>query len=117
LSIGRRRWVVTAGSRVCGYLFGDNTKKLKKYSFFLNLTIYHLSIIVYNIIKLRVGNERSQDMKYEIGQKLIWVVDEFDGSFQREAVLVKVEEDHAIAECDGMSLWIDEDTEEQFKVA
>lgn len=48
------------------------------------------------------------------GQTIIWEVNEFDGHCKTEAVITEVAEDHAIAEADGMHIWIDDDTQQDF---
>lgn len=54
-------------------------------------------------------------MKYKVGQKLIWLVRDFDGSFDIPCVVSAIFEDHCIAYTDDdRHLWIDTDTEEDF---
>jgi hypothetical protein len=55
--------------------------------------------------------------KYHIGQKLIWHYEEFDGSGDVPCIVTEVHDDHAIAESDGMHLWIDDDMEYMFRNA
>lgn len=43
-----------------------------------------------------------------------WVVDEFDGYSKHKGVVSKVCHDHVIVSADGMSLWVDDDTEYMF---
>ena len=53
---------------------------------------------------------------YTLGQKVTFKADEFDGKTKMEAVITTVEADYAIATTsDGITLWIDEDTDYQFK--
>lgn len=54
-------------------------------------------------------------MNYKVGEKLMWVVNDFDGHSENICVVFEVHNDYAIAKCDGMSLWIDKDTEKDFK--
>lgn len=54
-------------------------------------------------------------MNYRVGEKLMWVVDDFDGYSESPCIIAEVHDDYAIAKCDGMSLLIDKDTEESFK--
>lgn len=53
---------------------------------------------------------------YEVGQKLMWVVNDFDCHKKIACKVTEVHEDYAIATTeDGTTLWIDEDTEEDFE--
>lgn len=53
--------------------------------------------------------------KFKVGQKLLWVVDDFDGSARIPAVVTEVHADHVLALSeDGMTLWINGFNEEQF---
>lgn len=59
-------------------------------------------------------------MGYKVGDKLIFIADEFDGYLEVRCTVTEVHEDYAIAIEDGvnpMSLWIDNDTAEMFKRA
>lgn len=50
----------------------------------------------------------------KVGETIKFVVDEFDGKLETICVVTEVNDDYAIAEGDGMNLWIDEDTAYQF---
>lgn len=53
---------------------------------------------------------------YTLGQKVTFTADEFDGKTTMNATITEVHDDYAIAKTDdGVTLWIDEDTESQFK--
>ena len=45
---------------------------------------------------------------YEIGDKLEFYGEEFDGKFCIPCVVTEVHDDHCIAKGDGMTLWIDD---------
>ena len=52
---------------------------------------------------------------YKLYQKVIWCVEDFDGTTTESAFITEVYPDHCIATTeDGMNLWIDEDTDEEF---
>lgn len=53
---------------------------------------------------------------YKIEQRLIFCWDDrpFDGQGSIECVVTEIHPDHVIAVGDGMTLWIDDDTENQF---
>lgn len=54
--------------------------------------------------------------KFKLGQKVTWTVNEFGQVMTTKAVVTEVHPDHYIAKTDdGMTLWIDEDTESDFK--
>ena len=62
-------------------------------------------------------NERRIDMNWKnwkIGDKIKWSTNDFDGKTETIGVLTKMDEDHAIVEADGMHLWVDDDTCENF---
>jgi hypothetical protein len=53
--------------------------------------------------------------QYKVGQKLIWKTDDFDGKNKVKVTVTKVERNHVIAKTeDGITAWIDDDTEYQF---
>lgn len=52
---------------------------------------------------------------YKVGDRIEYSWNEFDGTGKLRGKIIEVAEDYAIAECDGMKLWIDEDTEYQFR--
>lgn len=56
--------------------------------------------------------------KLQVGDKLVWMIDDFDGSSETHCTVTEVHDDHAIAyednSSDSMSLWIDEYTQEDF---
>ena len=54
--------------------------------------------------------------KLKIGQPVLFFGVEFDGEFKVNAVVTKVEEDHAIARGDDMNLWIDDRNADLFKL-
>ena len=46
---------------------------------------------------------------------ILWHTEDFDGTVDQSAVITEVHEDHCIATTeDGINLWVDEDTEEEF---
>lgn len=52
---------------------------------------------------------------WNIGDTIRWYWNEFDGKGSVLGVLTVKEPDHIIIEADGMHLWCDDDTEENFK--
>lgn len=62
--------------------------------------------------------------KFEVGQKVIWETDDFDGTMEVSAVITEIYQDHCIAvsqgnkisNLNGLTLWIDESTEQYFHV-
>lgn len=53
--------------------------------------------------------------KFKLGQNVVWVCTDFDGSSSTDATITEVYEDHCIAETeDNITLWIDADTEYMF---
>lgn len=58
--------------------------------------------------------------KFEVGQKVIWETDDFDGTMKVSAVITEIYQDHCIAvsqgNLDGLILWIDDSTEQYFQV-
>ena len=53
---------------------------------------------------------------YEVGQKLMWVINEIGCHKKVPCTVTEVHEDHAIAVTeDKTTLWIDEDTAEDFE--
>ena len=60
--------------------------------------------------------------KYDIGQKILWKTDDPDGILCLNAEVVEIKENHVIAETrqnqnpiyNGIILWIDDSTEENF---
>ena len=54
--------------------------------------------------------------QFNLGQEVTWTVKEFGQVIITKAIVTEVHSDHYIAETkDGMTLWIDEDTESDFK--
>lgn len=52
---------------------------------------------------------------FKLNQKVLWHTEDFDGTVDQSAVITEVHEDHCIATTeDGINLWVDEDTEEEF---
>jgi len=51
---------------------------------------------------------------YSIGQKLTWRTQEFDGTVDIPCTVTQVADDHVIAESENETLWLDEDTEQDF---
>ena len=49
-----------------------------------------------------------------VGEKLTYVANDFDGTSTLNVTVTAVEDDHAIAEIDGVSMWIDDDTAYKF---
>lgn len=62
------------------------------------------------------------EKNFYIGQKIIWDTDDFDGVMQIKAVITGVYKGHCIAvsqgneisNLDGLTLWIDDSTEQYF---
>ena len=52
----------------------------------------------------------------KIGDRVKFTVDDFDGRIEREGIVVKAEDDHAIVYADGMDLWFDDTTAYQFEM-
>lgn len=50
----------------------------------------------------------------KVGDTVTYTTNEFDGSFQCQAVITEVAEDHALARQGDMQLWIDDDTAYMF---
>lgn len=50
----------------------------------------------------------------QIGEKLTYTVDEFDGRSQDEVEVTEVHEDYAIARLDDMNLWISDFNADMF---
>lgn len=48
---------------------------------------------------------------FQIGQKLLWIIDEFDGKSEVECIVTKVYDDHYIARSidDDMDIWIEKE--------
>lgn len=53
--------------------------------------------------------------EWEIGDKIKWNWQEFDGKGCMIGILIKKESDHAIVKADDMNLWLDDDTSDMFK--
>lgn len=53
----------------------------------------------------------------KVGDKATWTTKEFDGKAKATGTITEVSEDHAILTAEGMNLWIDDDTAEDFKRA
>lgn len=52
---------------------------------------------------------------FKLNQKVLWHTEDFDGTVDQTAIITEVHEAHCIATTeDGINLWIDEDTEEEF---
>ena len=53
---------------------------------------------------------------WELGDKVFWDVTEFSdgGRVFYEGRVTQIDEDHLIVEADGMHLWVDDDTADQF---
>ena len=51
---------------------------------------------------------------WNIGDKIRWSWEEFDGKGSTVGVLTSKEEDHAIVEADGMDLWVDDIMQDMF---
>ena len=52
---------------------------------------------------------------FTLGQRVMWIVNDFDGRTVTYATITSVESSNCIATTeDGMSLWIDEDNEMEF---
>ena len=52
---------------------------------------------------------------FKLNQKVLCHTEDFDGTVDQSAVITEVHEDHCIATTeDGINLWVDEDTEEEF---
>lgn len=52
---------------------------------------------------------------FTINQKLLWIVNDFDGRTVTQATIIEVHSDHCIALTDNdMRLWIDSDNEMEF---
>ena len=63
------------------------------------------------ILRKRVKDYES----FKLNQKVLWHTEDFDGTVDQSAVITEVHEDHCIATTeDGINLWVDEDTEEEF---
>lgn len=52
--------------------------------------------------------------KWNIGDRVQYIVNEFDGCRSWNGILTEMHEDHAIVEADGMKLWLDDDTQDLF---
>ena len=53
--------------------------------------------------------------EFQIKSEVLWHTEDFDGTVDQSAVITEVHEDHCIATTeDGINLWVDEDTEEEF---
>lgn len=52
----------------------------------------------------------------KIGDRVKFTADDFDGRVEREGIVVKTDNDHAIVCADGMNLWLDDGTAYQFVV-
>ena len=52
----------------------------------------------------------------KVGDKVTYRVDEFDTVIPQvmDAIITEVSEDHLIAKCDGMNLWIDDFNADMF---
>lgn len=50
----------------------------------------------------------------ELGETVTWHWNDFDGKGSVTGTITEVEKDHAILRADGMNLWIDDDTKENF---
>lgn len=53
--------------------------------------------------------------KFNVGDKLVWVVDELDGHFETPCTVIDVKPNRALAEGDGMTIWIYEGNEYMFR--
>lgn len=55
--------------------------------------------------------------EYKVNMKVVFEADEFDGKTKMNATITEVHDDYAIAKTeDGITLWIDEDTDYQFTI-
>lgn len=53
--------------------------------------------------------------KWEIGDKIKWKWEEWDGKGSMIGILVEKEADHAIVKANNMNLWLDNDTSDMFE--
>ena len=49
-----------------------------------------------------------------VGDELIYHIDEFDGSYTGKAIVTEKYPDHLIVVCDDMRLWLDDDVRDMF---
>lgn len=55
--------------------------------------------------------------EYKVNMKVVFEADDFDGKTKMNATITEVHDDYAIAKTeDGITLWIDEDTDYQFTI-
>lgn len=53
--------------------------------------------------------------QFKLNQKVIWIVNDFDGRSVTNATITEVHQNHCIAKTDDdMNLWIDSDNEMEF---
>lgn len=53
--------------------------------------------------------------KLKVGDRVLYIVNDFDGRGTFSGIITEKDESHAIAEVDGMHLWIDDSTEDMFQ--
>jgi len=51
----------------------------------------------------------------KVGQEITYTVNDFDGHGEFKAVVIDVSNERAIAECNGMKLWIEDFNADMFK--
>ena len=54
-------------------------------------------------------------MGYAVNDKVLFSYADFDGSGVLTGIITEVHQDHAVAICDGMTLWIDADNADMFR--
>lgn len=52
--------------------------------------------------------------KWKVGDRVLYIVNDFDGHGIFEGILIEKYESHAIVEVDGMRLWLSDETQELF---
>ena len=52
---------------------------------------------------------------WETGDRVAWCWSDFDGAGSRVGIVTEIHEDHAIVCADGMNLWVDDDTETDYR--